>query len=339
MKIRIPSLAPTIASFLATGAALAQDFPQGAEGSTPPPAQGGPEVPDSAPDPALDAARDDVRFVLAGGYAHFFDTDFDTGGGGIAVDRGFASVTMAANPTEDYGWSLGFDWEGSWYSFEGAGTLAAVAGGAPWSAVQSIVIAPGASFRLAERWNLRLTALVQFSGENDADAGDSATFGGIAAVGYSFSEELTLGAGVLATTRLEDDALVVPQLIVDWRPTQEFRISNFAGPEAFPGGAGLEAIWMPAERFELALGGRYTYRRFRLDDATPGPASGGVGTDEGLPIWLRATFRSNWGGRLDLVGGVQVAGEVALDDATGNELAKVDVEPAPFLGVFFSWRF
>jgi hypothetical protein len=28
-----------------------------------------------------------------------------------------------------------------------------------------------------------------------------------------------------------------------------------------------------------------------------------------------------------------------LDDAAGNELASVDVEPAPFIGAFFSWRY
>ena len=40
------------------------------------------------------AAKDDIEFVLAGGYAHFFEADFDTGGGAVSVDRGFGSVSM-----------------------------------------------------------------------------------------------------------------------------------------------------------------------------------------------------------------------------------------------------
>ncbi|MFM7260934.1 MAG: hypothetical protein ACKO3W_10065, partial [bacterium] len=92
-----------------------------------------------------------------------------------------------------------------------------------------------------------------------------------------------------------------------------------------------------SEEFEIALGGRYTYRRFRLaDDAA---VSSGVGTDEGLPTWLRATMRAKCGARIDLVGGFQFAGEMQIDDSNGNELAKVDVEAAPFLGVFASWKF
>ena len=169
------------------------------------------------------------------------------------------------------------------------------------------------------------------------DAWDSAAYGGVAVATYAFSADLVLGGGVLAISRIEDDALIVPQFIVDWKPCKEFRLSNFAGPEAFPGGAGLEAIWLLDDTFELAIGGRYTYRRFRLaDDAA---VSSGVGTDEGMPIWMRATMRCECGARLDLVGGIQIAGTMKLDDSHGHELANVDVEAAPFLGVFFSWKY
>jgi hypothetical protein len=301
---------------------------------------GGVESPVVAIDPAASAAegaKSDLRFVLAGGYAHFFDTDFDTGGGSVAVDRGFGSLNIGAAPNDHYAWDIELGWEGSWYGFEDGGTLATAAGGAPWDAVQSIVFAPGAAFRLDERWRLNTRFLLQFAGENDADVGESATYGGIVAASYSFSKEFTLGAGVLATSRIEEDVLVVPQIIVDWRPCKEFRLSNFAGPEAFPGGAGLEGIWVLSEEFELALGGRYTYRRFRL--AEDAAISSGVGTDQGLPLWLRATMRAKCGARIDLVGGFQLMGEMRLDDSTGQRLAKADVEAAPFLGVFFSWKF
>ncbi|MFM7052916.1 MAG: hypothetical protein ACKOYN_12425 [Planctomycetota bacterium] len=205
--------------------------------------------------------------------------------------------------------------------------------------MQSALISPGATFVLDERWRASARVLVEFSGENDADAWDSASFGGVLGASYAFSREFMLGAGVLAITRIEDDMLVVPQLLVDWKPCKEFRLSNFAGPEAFPGGAGLEAIWTFAEDMELALGSRYTYRRFRLDDSGDPARAEGVGTDEGLPVWLRATMRAKCGARLDLVAGVQVAEQMTLDDRAGNRLAREDVDAAAFLGVFFSWKY
>jgi hypothetical protein len=288
---------------------------------------------------AATEAKKDIEYVLAGGYAHFFETDFDAGGGAVSVDRGFGSVSMRGAPNDDYGWSASLNWEGGWYSFDGGGVLAAAAGGEPWGAVQSVMLAAGASFKLDEAWRLRTSLFVDVSGENDADVGDSLSFGGIVAASYAFSREFSLGAGVLVASRIEDDVLVVPQIIIDWRPTKEFRVSNFAGPEAYPGGAGLEAIWMPGDGFEFAIGGRYTYRRFRLDDDGTTPRAGGVGTDEGLPVWLRATYRSDNGLRFDLIGGVQFAGEMELADRDGNRIAEVDVEPSPFVGAFASWRF
>jgi hypothetical protein len=294
---------------------------------------------DDSADTGTAAAKSDLKFVLAGGYAHFFATDFDTGGGDVSVDRGFGSFSMRSQSSEQYAWDLGFQWEGSWYGFGDGSALAAAAGGKPWGAVQSVSVSPGATFVLDPRWRLTTRLILDVAGENDAEADDSLSFGGVVAATYSFSQELTLGAGVLAITRIEDDALVVPQVIVDWRPCKEFRLSNFAGPEAYPGGAGLEGIWVMGDEYELALGARYTYRRFRLDDTGAAQRANGVGTDEGMPLWIRATHRAKCGARLDLVAGMQLAGEMSIDDSAGNELASVDVEPAPFIGAFFSWRY
>lgn len=317
----------TIAALAACAAATAQDKAPDAAAQDP------------APAAAASGAVEDLKYTLSGGYAHFFASDFEEGGGEVSVDRAFGGLSIAGTPSETYRWDLSLKWEGSWYGFEDGGTLSAAAGGAPWDAVQSVMIAPGATFVLDERWRASARVLVEFSGENDADAWDSASFGGVLGATYSFSREFLLGAGVLAITRIEDDMLVVPQVLVDWRPCDEFRLSNFAGPEAFPGGAGLEAIWTFAEDMELAFGGRYTYRRFRLDDSGDPARAGGVGTDEGLPVWLRATMRAKCGARLDLVAGVQMAGEMRLDDSEGDELAREDVDATAFVGVFFSWKY
>lgn len=291
-----------------------------------------------ATDPVA-AAKKDFDFVLAGGYAHFFATDFDSGGGDMAVDRVFTSISVGRAESETYSWDISLSSEAAYYSFGTGGTLAAAAGGRPWHNVGSMVLSPGATFQLDQRWRLVTRVLLQEAGEDDASLSDSLTYGGVVAATYSFSHELTLGAGVLAVSQLEDNALVVPQIIIDWRPTKEFRVSNFAGPEAFPGGAGLEAMWEISDAFEAAFGGRYTYRRFRLDDTGSAARAGGVGYDTGLPMWLRVTARSKSGWRADLVGGLQLMGETRLYNSSGNELAAVDVQPAPFVGVFFSYRF
>ena len=289
------------------------------------------------------SAKSDIDFVVAGGYANFFSTDFDSGEGDVGVARGFLSASASGMSGDDLSWSLDYQAESSSYSFGPSGTLVSAAGGTPWGDVTSQLLVPGVTFVLDPRWRLTTRLLLQFAQESGASFGDSITYGGIVAASYSFSETLTLGLGALAMTRLEDDLLVVPQFIIDWQPSSDFRVSNFAGPEAFPGGAGLEGIWnlgsIDDHAFELALGGRYSSRRFLLDESGSSARANGIATDEGLPIWIRATVRGKCGGRLDLVAGMQIMGQMELDDAAGNELASVDVEPAPFVGIFMAFRF
>jgi len=331
----------TAATAMATAMATAAIMASAAHaGDTDPPANTTTTATNTAPaaDPVA-AAKKDFDFVLAGGYAHFFATDFDTGGGDVAVDRVFSSISIGRAESETYRWDISLTSEGAYYSFGTSGSLAAAAGGRPWHNVGSMVLSPGATFQLDQRWRLITRVLLQEAGEDEASFSDSFTYGGVLAATYSFSREFTLGAGVLAVSQLEDDALVVPQIIIDWRPSKEFRLSNFAGPEAFPGGAGLEAIWEISESYEAAIGARYTYRRFRLDDTGSAARAGGVGYDTGLPMWLRVTARGKSGWRADLVGGLQLMGEMRLYDASGHELDAVDVQPAPFIGVFFSYRF
>ena len=78
---------------------------------------------------SAEAAKSDIGYVLAGGYAHFFATDFDAGGGDVAVDRVFGSFSMRGSESDSYRWDLGFQWEGAWYDFRNGGSLAAAAGG------------------------------------------------------------------------------------------------------------------------------------------------------------------------------------------------------------------
>jgi hypothetical protein len=52
-----------------------------------------------AADPVA-AAKKDFDFVLAGGYAHFFATDFDNGGGDMAVDRVSTSMLIGRAESE-----------------------------------------------------------------------------------------------------------------------------------------------------------------------------------------------------------------------------------------------
>ena len=107
-----------------------------------------------------------------------------------------------------------------------------------------------------------------------------------------------------------------------------------------PGGAaitGAELIWDLGRGWEVGLGGRYEYRRFRLDD--DGIAPDGVGQETGVPIWGRLSYRFNPNLSLDFYGGYTFLHELELTDDQGHTLAEEDVDPAPLVAVFVQVRF
>ncbi|MBL9120677.1 MAG: hypothetical protein JNL80_12275 [Phycisphaerae bacterium] len=281
-----------------------------------------------------------VKVTIGGGYLHQFDTDFDDEGS-LSVDRGYGAVGSSFELSPALSLGLRVAWEGAWYRFEpeagGAMPLSLGSGASPWHSVQGVQLGGRLGWSIDDHWQLSAGVFGSAAGEPDADAGDSLSFGGTLAAAYRASDRLTIGGGVLIASQIEDDALVIPLFVLDWRITDSLRLSNVAGPEAYPTGAGLELLCQAWEGWEFGIGGRWESRRFRLDDT--GPAPNGVGEDSGLGLWLRAGVRPIDALRIDLLVGMMVSEELELSDRNGNELATSDLDPSPFLACFVSYRF
>jgi hypothetical protein len=277
-------------------------------------------------------------FKPSGGFVHEFGANL-SGGGSVSVDRGFAAFKIGFEAGLSTKGNFGIAWGGDWYHFDGTSELSPAAETAPWSDVQAIALSARVTTEIDSRWSATVGLDLRTAGERDADTRDSLTVGGLGAISYAFSKTFSLGAGAIVSSQIEDSLLVIPALVVYWQVTDTVLISNVLGPEVYPTGAGLEAAWRPDARREVAIGGRYESRRFRLDDDGPLVRRNGVGEDTGFPLWARATWRFDNGLRLDVVGGVSLFNTYSLDDSDGNELASTDLDPAPFIGVFGSWRF
>lgn len=275
---------------------------------------------------------------VSGGYLHEFGSDFSEGGS-VSVDRAFGGAGLAVQFHPDVKGTVGLAWGGDWYRFEGDSELSPTPGAAPWSDVQALTALTRANWQIDQRWSANLGLRLGVAGESRARVKDSLTYGGDLSVSYSFGRDLTIGGGALVQSQIEDKPLVIPLIIVYWQVTDSIVVSNVLGPEAYPTGAGLEVAWRPDRQTELSLGARWETRRFRLDDRGDQIRREGVGEDVGLPLWARATWRLESGLRIDLVGGVSLFNEYQLDDRNGNEIASTDLDPAPFIAGFLSWRF
>ena len=257
--------------------------------------------------------------------------DLDNGGdfsAWRALVRG--GVTGELSPGVGAGVTLNYDY--SDYSFSNP---VAFGGVAPWNIVQRYGVAIPLSFALRDGWSVGFIPSVDWFKENGAKTGDSLVWGAIVSGTKRFADGNRLGLGVGVYDRIEKTA-AFPFLIVDWRFSDRWRLINplAAGPT---GPAGVELDYRFDSNWELGVGAAWRITRFRLSEN--GPVPNGVGEERGVPVFLRATRSLGTQMSLHLYGGVVVAGELRVDDPSGNTLRKVDYDPAPFVAATFVGRF
>jgi hypothetical protein len=147
---------------------------------------------------------------------------------------------------------------------------------------------------------------------------------------------LTIGPGLGVLSQLEDSASVFPILIVDWKITDRISLETGRSLGATRG-PGLNLDYRLSDSWSFGLGARYESLRFRLDDK--GAAPGGVGEGSSIPLYLSATYSRGRDLQVSAIAGVDLNGELRLEDSEGRRLARDDYETAPFLGVTFNVRF
>ena len=271
------------------------------------------------------ARRPDATIRMGGGFIQQFDAGVD-GGGDFSVSRAYASVSGSFAVSETIAFSPSIAYEFGDYSFGGAAGTAF-----PWGQVNEVGIAPRIDIQLDRDLTVSVSPIIQFAAEDGAGWSDAMQWGGLGAIRYSFSPDLTLGAGLLGITQLEGDPLLIPIPLIDWKIDQNWRVSNLRVPEANPFAA-LEVVYDTQESLEFALGGGWENRRFRLDD-------GGVGQDRGAAFYARATMRIAERFRIDALVGVSAFNQLKAIDSGGTTTASRNGDSGLILGVFGSVRF
>jgi hypothetical protein len=137
-------------------------------------------------------------------------------------------------------------------------------------------------------------------------------------------------------THIEDDTSVFPVLIVNWKITDRLSLETGRGLGATQG-PGLTINWKATEALKISIGGRYERLRFRLDK--DGVAPNGVGDDRAFPIYSAVSYTFNDQITVSLLGGVELGGELRLEDEKGNLVSESDYDAAAFLGCTFNFRF
>jgi hypothetical protein len=272
-------------------------------------------------------------FKADGGGVHQSEVDLTDSNGGFAVDRWFVSAGI------DYVWdqrnSLGFAVGGGRSSYE-FDDLVDLGGSEPWNKVEDTRMSVTWRFGFGDTGSFILIPTVRIDRESGASTSDSATYGLYAATTWRINEDLTIGPGIGVFSRLEDGSRIFPILAIDWDITERWNLSTGRGLAASQG-PGLTLNYQLNEDWSLGLAGRYENTEFRLDDK--GPAAGGIGRDESLPLVLMATLKPGPRFELSVFAGIELGGTLTLKDSFGKKLDESDYDPAALFGASFNLRF
>ena len=267
-----------------------------------------------------------------GGFVHQFDTDLDNGGS-FSVNRLFIQGGPTYTNKSGTNLSLALGYGLDEYDFSGDSVFGSRQ---PWEEIHTISLSVPIRWQVSEKWSGFASPTLRFSGESRADFSDSITGGALVGFSYRYSDRLSFGPGIGVLTKLEDNASVIPILVIHWKITETLSLSTGRGIGASLG-PGLTLRWQPSRVWAFSLGSRYESRRFRLADN--GTYPNGVGADRSFPIFGGIEYNLTPRVSISAVCGMEIGGELRLEDENGDSIIREDHDPASFLGVAFSASF
>jgi hypothetical protein len=296
-------------------------------------AQHGPPMPSIEEDPPAspEPAKSRVSASLDLFANHVLTADFDASPGDVSLTRIGSQLGVNADLGERRSLGIGFTAMHTWYEFDGATGFGT--SGEPWDTVAELDLALRYNAPINDRWGFLVGANVNAAFENGADFADALTFGGRGGVTYSISEQATIGLGVAVTSRLEEDAFIVPFPFIAWEITEQWRLGSYGSSR----GSGLALSYSPSETWTFTVRAGVEAHEFRLDDA--GPTPDGVGRAWHVPIELLAQWKVH--PQVTVVAGVGLVAwqQYTLDDAAGNEIAEINADAAFAFGVGVTFTF
>jgi len=272
-------------------------------------------------------------FKVDGGGVHQSEADLNDSTGGFSKDRWFVSagVDYAFSRRSSIGISVGGG--KSNYDFNDE---TGFGGGAPWNKIDDTRVTMNGRFGFGETGSIFIIPTLRFNGEKDASSSDSRTWGVFAAATWKVRENLTIGPGVGIFSRLESGTKIFPVLAIDWDISDRWNLSTGRGL-ASSQGPGLTLSYKLNDDWSFGLNGRYENLEFRLDDE--GPAPGGVGRDESIPMVFSANLTPNKMLNFSVFAGLEFAGKLKLKDSMDVLVEESKYDAALLFGATFEVRF
>lgn len=287
--------------------------------------------------PPVESSDADQFDIMASGFARFIfsaNTDSAAGGGDFTVQRIGTNVLMERPLFEDSKLSFNLGYEYDHYDFTGTNTFLAGTND-PFSDIN--YLSAGAAFldRIDDEWTWGIRVGGEFFGESGVSFSDASTIIGTAFVRYQINPDLLVIGGVYGRTQIEDDALVLPFVGLDWTIDEQWSLT--VGQSQTSRHPRLQLNYQLSPGITLGMGAEYQSDRFRLEN--DGVQNGAVIEDSSIPIFFNLLLHPNDQLTLSVEAGVVAAQEFQIEDQFGRNARSFDSDAAAFAGLSLIWRF
>ena len=269
----------------------------------------------------------DVSYEVSPHAKYVLPSDLRKGSGSTSVFR--AGVDVSTNIPIGTKAGLGFEITSEYSHYRFKDTTVFGSGAKPVSNTQEYELRASYRRSLDEHWGIFTAAGINYAGENGADFNKSLTYGGVVGGSYKFSDSLKIGLGILARTRLEDDAWVLPLPLITWKIDDRWTFTTER--------KNATLSYQAMDEWAVFLAADGDSHEYRTDASSA--ASKGVFRDTAILVSLGTTYKPHQIVSVTTGVGVNVYRELRLDDKDGNRVAKSKTDPAAVLYISASVRF
>jgi len=293
------------------------------------PMPGGQDDPFADETDAFRRETSQIQFSLYGGAERQFETDV-AGPGEFDVNRYAAGLSAR--------WKIASDWDATFaatyryldYDFDEPTVFGMME---PWGQINTVEFGGIFTWHRDRDFRIFFGPLFSFASEDNASFDDGFVGGGVIGVSIDVSPSLTIGLGGGVVSQIEDDARFVPAFSINWDIAHNLRLTTESrGIDK----RSIELIYDVTKRWDIAIGGGYSFDRFRLDGN--GTAPDGVGEDTSVPVYFRMGYRWD-NASINGYIGVPFDGELTLENSRGNTIRDVSYDESLFIGIALRYRF
>lgn len=272
-----------------------------------------------------------MKWSLQGSFSYQLRSTLDTGGR-VSWSRSHAHIKGRMPINDEFELLVGARYQYDNFDFSDTGLV-----GTPFSGVNSVQLDGVVQWKATPRWQIFVGGQAIFSVGQGADFGDAVTGGGAVGAVYSFSETFSIGGGIGARSRILDEVLIYPVIVVDWHITDRLSLSTRM-TSGWANQTGAELSYELKEGVDVGVAAVFDYQRFRLSDGNA-LARGGAGSTEALPVAAFISFNVTDRTSITCFVGANVYGRVKVTDTSRTDVWASTYDPAPILGVQGTIRF